>query len=296
MSKKSDSEQLELLVTKIQTSLAPSAEVTHDARLIGRSSNRQRQIDVLVRERIGQYEMLIVIDCKDHARPIDVKGVEEFYGLVSDVGAHRGVLVCPTGFSKSAKKRANDLQIDIYSPVDTDPHKWQARPTAPCVVDYRSAAISVRLSGSAPKPLALPYDFMTTLTVFDEHNDPLGTMIASAFANWFAGKYPIDPGIHQDLPIFQDSVTLVDNGHGDKIEVQLSASARVTKRLYFGQVLISKVSGFRDEQSGAVITNAFETLLDADDVEENWEVVESIDDLPVQPLMIVQGLVAHQLP
>src|SRR5579884_1635173 len=94
-----DSRDLEILVAKIQSQLAPDAEVIHDARLRGRNSNTERQIDVLVRQRIGQYEMIIVLDAKDHARPVDVKGVEEFYGLVSDVGAHKGALVCPRGFT-----------------------------------------------------------------------------------------------------------------------------------------------------------------------------------------------------
>ena len=92
------SRDLEILVAKIQRQLAPDSEVLHDVRLDGRKSNRKRQIDVLVRQRIGQYEIQIVIDCKDYARPVNVKGVEEFYGLLDDVGAQRGVLVCPQGF------------------------------------------------------------------------------------------------------------------------------------------------------------------------------------------------------
>ena len=66
-------------------------EVIHDAKLPGRKSQRTRQIDVLVRQKIGQYEMLIVLDCKDYARPVDVKGVEEFHGLLDDVGANCGI-------------------------------------------------------------------------------------------------------------------------------------------------------------------------------------------------------------
>jgi hypothetical protein len=67
---------LELLVAKIQQQLAPKSEVIHNARLDGRLSQTSRQIDVLVRDRIGQFEMNIVIDAKDYARPVDVKGVE----------------------------------------------------------------------------------------------------------------------------------------------------------------------------------------------------------------------------
>lgn len=88
------SRELGILVTKIQSQLAPNAEVSHDVRLDGRYSKRKRQIDVLVKQRIGQYEMMIVRDCKDQDSPVDVQGIEEFQGLVDDVGAHKGSLVC----------------------------------------------------------------------------------------------------------------------------------------------------------------------------------------------------------
>lgn len=80
-----NSRNLELLVQKIQEQLAPTAEVLHDVNLPGGHSKTGRQIGVLARQKIGQYEMLIVIDCKDHARPIDVTGVEALLGLVNDV-------------------------------------------------------------------------------------------------------------------------------------------------------------------------------------------------------------------
>jgi hypothetical protein len=60
-----NSRELEILILKIQKQLSPDAEVIHDVRLPGRQSRRNRQIDVLVRQKIGQYQMLIVLDCKD---------------------------------------------------------------------------------------------------------------------------------------------------------------------------------------------------------------------------------------
>lgn len=108
--------QLESLVADIQRQLAPDATVTHDAKLVGVLSETERQIDVLVEQNVGQYSMRIVIDCKDYVRPIDVKGVEEFHGLMNDVCAQKGALVCPRGFTEAAKQRAAKLQIALYSP------------------------------------------------------------------------------------------------------------------------------------------------------------------------------------
>ena len=101
--------ELEILVAKIQKQLAPDAEVLHNVKLDGRLSRTRRQIDVLVRQRIGQYEMAIVLECKDSARPIDVKGVEEFSGLVEDVGAQKRVCSCAREDLPQPQKRA--LQI-----------------------------------------------------------------------------------------------------------------------------------------------------------------------------------------
>ena len=69
---------LEHLVAEIQEQLAPDASVLHNVSLYGLDSETQRQIDVLVEQSIGQYTMRIVLDCKDYAKPVDVKGVEEF--------------------------------------------------------------------------------------------------------------------------------------------------------------------------------------------------------------------------
>ena len=128
---KPDWKELESLVAMIQKQLSPEASVQHNVMLDGIDSETKRQIDVLVEQNIGQYTMRIVIDCKDYSKPVDVKGIEEFHGLVQDVRAHKGALVCPAGFTKSALKRAQKLEIDLYRPVSTGKHKWQAKVTRP---------------------------------------------------------------------------------------------------------------------------------------------------------------------
>ena len=161
-------------VAEIQQQLAPTADVLHNVFLDGRSSGVKRQIDVLVRENIGQYEINIIIDCKDYSTPVDVKGVEEFDGLLRDVGAQKGVLVCPRGFTSTAKKRAEGLQIDLYSPIDTDAHKWQARVTIPALCDFRNARVDFGLRFSAPYPFRMPYDFYSDCMIFDKTSKEAG--------------------------------------------------------------------------------------------------------------------------
>jgi Restriction endonuclease len=76
-------------------------------------SGTQRQIDVLMRQQVGHYVMNIVLECKDYKRPVDVKRVEEFHGLLQDVCAQKGALVCPKGFTRSTNR---SLQPCRYRP------------------------------------------------------------------------------------------------------------------------------------------------------------------------------------
>ena len=289
------SRELEILTAKIQAQLAPNAEVLHDVKLPGRLTKVDRQIDVLVRERIGQYEMNIVLDCKDYKRPVDVKGIEEFLGLLKDVGANKGAMVCPRGFTKAAKTLAGHRQLDLYSPVDTDPHKWQARVTFPVVCDFRSAKISFGVGMSAPKPFRMLSDFFGQ-QAYDGSGNPVGEIYQTAINKWNEGRFPTEPGVHEGLDIFDTAKVMVDNSYGDLVPVKLYVGLLVERALYFHNMPIERISGFRDELSGAIITNAFTTgIFNADEVEKSWTPIESLEDAPVQPMMSLRGLVCWQV-
>ena len=284
--------ELELLVRKIQQQLAPQAQVLHNVKMKGRRTNASRQIDVLVRERVGQYEINIVIDCKDYKHPVDVKGVEEFAGLLDDVGAQKGVLVCPAGFTANAKTRAAGLQIDLYSPVDTDPHKWQVSPTIPAVCDFRVAAIGFGVSSSAPLPFRILPDFFSTNIVVDEQGSELGTCYSKIVQRWNDGELADALGITENIPIFGDLKVRTDNGYGTLCPVDLHAHISVHEQLFSGQLPVKEISGFRDEFTGVVITNAFAVgLLDPELISEKWTPIKSVDELQIKPVIHLQGLI-----
>jgi hypothetical protein len=94
--------RFEDLVANIQQELAGDARLTLNDKIIGKHTGVPRQIDLSIRKTVGQFEILIVIDCKDHAKPIDVKSVEEFMGLAQDVGAHRSAMVAAQGYTVAA--------------------------------------------------------------------------------------------------------------------------------------------------------------------------------------------------
>ncbi len=286
------SREFELLVARIQQQLAPDAEVHHDVKIEGRATGRKRQVDVLVTQQVGQYEIRIVIECKDQARPVDVKGVEAFYGLLGDVGGQKGVLVCPSGFTRTAKARAEGLQIDLYSPVDTEPHKWQARVAVPALCDFRSAAMSFRILNRGPYSFQMPNDFFQQNRLYDDEGSHRGTALENAVDKWNNGEYPTEVGEHRRLPILDKVTVNTDNGYGKVVPVDLSVSLVVQKDLYFGQFPITELSGFKDELRGGIITNAFTVgLLSPEDVEREWKRISDVDQAPVKPVVTLTGLV-----
>lgn len=286
-----DFRELEKLVANIQKQLAPNATVLHNQYLPGRKSKRSRQIDVLVRDKVGQYDIQIIIDCKDHKSPADVKSVEEFYGLLDDVGAQKGVLVCPAGFTGTAKTRAESFQIDLYSPVDTDPHKWTAKVQIPTICDFRRAAVSFGLSVTGAWPFQMPYDFQFKNQIFDPSGAPYGTPFEILIERWNEGELPIEPGIHKNLRIFGDSPHM-DNGYGNKVPIALWGNINVQKDLFYGLMPITRISGFKDEIRGGVITNAFTTgIVSPDEVFDTWTPIASEENAPLTPVIAIRGLV-----
>ena len=66
----------------------------------------------------------------------------------------------------------------------------------------------------------------------------------------------------------------MDNGYGQRIPVSLTVSLFVSSRLFFGHLPIQRLSGFKDELSGAIITNAFTTgIFDPEEVINAWQAI-----------------------
>lgn len=115
----------------------PSLTVTPNVKLTGYLSGIERQIDILIDCRVGSdSSRRVIVDAKLHARPLDVKDVEQFEGMMRDVRADRGILVCPRGFSPGAARRAQKgIGIKLLRPEELDAvvlHTWDVCASDEC--------------------------------------------------------------------------------------------------------------------------------------------------------------------
>jgi len=147
---------LEAIVTQLCSGIK-NARTESNIKLLGRSGT-QRQIDVFIIGTVGAFDVKILVDSKNHAAPVDINDVESLVGMVEDVGANLGVLVCPTGYTDGAKRRAETGGVQLYQVYDqslgnTD---WFIP------LRYISARIDkyqIRMSGStAAGPFRMPVD------------------------------------------------------------------------------------------------------------------------------------------
>jgi hypothetical protein len=131
--------------------------------------------------------------------------------------------------------------------------------------------------------------------MFDSNGKELGFTVDTTIENWNSGKYPIEVGKHRELNVFDTSEVMTDNGYGELIPVKIYVSLNVKQKLYFANVPISQISGFKDELSGRIITNAFTVgIFDPDEVIEKWQEIETIEDAPARPVFTLQGLVGWE--
>jgi Restriction endonuclease len=95
----------------------PTATITADAKLPGKLSKIDRQIDLLIEAQICDMRFRIIIDAKHYNRKIDVKDVEEFLSMVRDVGAHKALMISPEGYTNAAMERAHADDADVVLDV-----------------------------------------------------------------------------------------------------------------------------------------------------------------------------------
>lgn len=96
-----------LVATLISEEHKDDITVIPNAKIYGFISGRKRQIDILADFRFDtNLNRRIIFDAKFRKRPIDIKEIESFEGLMKDVEAKRGFIICSNGYTKSALKRA----------------------------------------------------------------------------------------------------------------------------------------------------------------------------------------------
>jgi len=278
-----DWKKFEQLAASIQRDLAPDAKVTENAKLIG-ASGTPRQVDILIEQEAGQFELRIVVDCKDHKEPVDVKDVEAFLGLVQDVGAHKGAMIAANGFTDTAKARASGAGLDLFRLIDTADHKWRSYVSIPAVLrDFQVSNYSFSISWKGHGALDIRRDlrYMPILRKDGTLIDYACNLVA---ARWEDETIPIVVGEHRDIPLLSEPTFL--QGPDLLFEATVRLNAHVREIIYFGQLPIVDVRGLKSELKDVTHVKSMTTgPVNPEKISREWQQVDSIDQLAVKPVM-----------
>lgn len=279
--------RFEKLVAKVQQELAPNAIVTHDDRIMGHESETPRQVDVTVKQRIGQYNMLIAIDCKDYKRAVNITEVDQFIRLIKDIRANKGVMVAANGFSGTAKRIGGKAGLNLYRLVDTEAHDWQTYVSIPVICDFRRIK---------QYQFIIPESVATFLPSMDPNeivvhgsNFPRPITVANLLKiRWNSGKLPHEPGEHRDIFLIKVTTAFTR----DKVfEADILVNIVVNRRLFFGELPLEHVRGFADEYNGQLLTREFTTgWLNVAEVERNWRQLGNLDEVAIKPVFTLTAL------
>ena len=127
--------EFESIIERLQRAFHPAATIERNVKLMGKNSQRPRQIDILIRQKFGIQEILIIVECKRWSRKIDIKAVEGFAGVKEDVGAHSGIMISARGFSRGAQTLADRKQISLFTFRDTKRENWPYGLKVPVILE-----------------------------------------------------------------------------------------------------------------------------------------------------------------
>jgi hypothetical protein len=279
--------RFEKLVARVQQELAPNALVTHNDKIRGHNSGELRQVDISVKQKVGQYDILIAIDCKDYKVPVNVKRVEEFSGLIEDIQANKGAMVAANGFTETAKRIGEKAGLDLYRLVDAEAHDWQAYISIPVLCDFRRIQ---KYRFIIPNSVAsfLPSMDPNEIVVYGLDYAQQVTIKDLIQIQWNSGKLPSEPGEHRSIPLTKVITSFTKD---EVFEADIFADIVVERRYFFGQLPLIQGRGFVNEYTGGLLTPGFTTdWLDAAEVERSWRQLDSIDELAVNPVLRLVAL------
>jgi len=295
--KSSDSNKLspkwkifEEFVANLQRELAPNAQIKHNDKIMG-SSGIERQVDVSIRATIGQFHLLMAIDCKDWKTAVDIQDVEKFIGAIEDIKANKGAIVSNHGFTKAAKTRALQKGIDLYSAIDVESVEWPVFLALPTLCDFRGPKrFSLTFKHSSPNPFAMPAVDPRYIPLYRKDGTYIDLVFNLLNKAWNEGRLPVEPGEYPNTSFLTEDVyTKVETElYGP---VNITAKLLVERRLYFGHLPLVKGRGFKDEIKGSFTTRSITTdSLDAVEVERTWQRLTDESELAIKPTFKLTAL------
>jgi Restriction endonuclease len=106
------------VVALIHQHMARGAMVEESAMLVNRVTGEQREVDVAIRANTAGHEVVVAVEARASRRRADVQWVEGMLGKHAHLPSDKLVLVSQRGFSRQARKLAEENGAIALEPLD----------------------------------------------------------------------------------------------------------------------------------------------------------------------------------
>jgi hypothetical protein len=128
--------------------------IEHDVYLD--SPDGPRQFDVVIKVKIPDDELVIVIEGKDYNTKINITKLDGFHSKMSDVNASKGILISKKGFSPAAISKAKRLDISLYSLNHPDTFKEFDLKVPILIAEVSPSNLELEFNAQREKLIQLP--------------------------------------------------------------------------------------------------------------------------------------------
>ena len=273
-----DNKFFEKIIADVHKFLSPNAVIKENQKIMGKSG-RMRQIDVLIEDVVSIYPIKIVLDAKLYKHKIDIKEVEEVWGLVDDVEANMGVIVCNSGYTKGAIARAKTYgRLKLCSLLDLENKDFSIGIKIPTVVEMRQPSFRLQINGvgSSTRQIAFPPNSFEW-KIRNKRTKVEITIVNFFLQQWNSGNASQETGDHNET-VPRDEFDLLDKTGPVDMDVIINYS--VIPRYYFGFTPLEEGKGIFDVIEHSLSTKEIKTgEISFEDVEKRWEKYDSLEEL-----------------
>jgi len=128
------SNDFQKLVYLIHHQLAEGATVTESKFLYDRASNANREVDIVIDAHIGDYSLMIGVECQGRGRVASVEWVEQMAAKHETLPTDKLILVSQSGFSEAARRKAGTLGIETMTLGQAVRADWNALVGIPAII------------------------------------------------------------------------------------------------------------------------------------------------------------------
>jgi hypothetical protein len=177
------------MVFHVQRQLAPYASVAESELMTDRATGEPREVDIVVRSRVGEHEIVVSVECLEHSRKATVSWIEQMITKHQALPTHKLVLVSASGFTVPAIAKATALGIEVLSLDSADTFDWtsivgKAASLPITWFEYHLHGVTLVMELN-DRPIELPFGPNTQLlSAAGEPKTTLGDIVHPLLQSW----------------------------------------------------------------------------------------------------------------